>query len=130
MMLKALRVMVRNPFATLGWVLFLAVSGKQVSEFGTTWTFGRYFMHRSLVAPDGWHYANGAIIDPLTKALVDADREEEAHLILLSVSAAVAIYLAVSVARSEWRRYRLRQLYRSILANGPCRCGNCWPPTV
>ena len=108
-----LRRMIRNPCATLGWLLFAVVVVYRVSEFGSTWTWGRYGMPRSLVAADGWHYANGGRIDPVTKALIDGHCEEKAYLVMAGVLATLLTGLAAVV----WRDMRRRRKWHVPTAN-------------
>jgi hypothetical protein len=89
---------------------FLALTIRFVCMYGSEWEFGRYCMPRSLVAPDGRTYANGREIDPITLALIRADREEETFLTMLGVLAGVIVVGGASIYRGHRHLLRLQHM--------------------
>ena len=109
-----------NPFAFAGLVLYAVIVGNFVKDFGSKWTFGpRYAMPRSLVSPDDpWLYADGSKIDPLTRALIKADREEEVFGCFFVLFIGCWAWIAVDVTLFHRRRNRfLREIARRS-----CKC--------
>jgi len=85
-----------------GWLLFAGLGVNFASHYGTQWEFGRHWMPKALLAPDGCHYADGEEIDPVSGAIARSGKEEEGFL-------AVVILVVGLVSFAAWkmiRRYR------------------------
>ena len=98
-------------FSAVTVVFLVGVTIFAVRGYGVRWTFGRYAMPRSVLALDRLHYLNGDEIDPVTRAAVSADREEEIMLALVSVVASLLAWLAVE----------LRNVHRTLARDGAMR---------
>ena len=97
----------RAAWPWFGWLLFLGLIGHCVASYGTRWTLGRYGMPTALIAPDGLHYLDGAEIDPINLALIEADCQEEFMLVMLGLLATLLTILFFDLRK-------LRRLQMSI----------------
>ena len=120
----------RNPFASAGWLLFALIAGHMALGCGTRWTFGpRYGLPVSLVLPgDPSRYADGSPIDPLTRSLIRSGSEEDVLGACLLILSSMALSLAAIVVRDTRRRIRILR-ERLELECRPCPCHPKRPPT-
>lgn len=92
-----------------GWGIFLIAGVNNVRHYGTRWEIGSLGMPRSIVAPDGQHYADGTLIDPISMQLINSGCEE---LVFLGLVAFMVICGAMAI-RIQWATEKKREeLYR------------------
>lgn len=77
-----------------GWIILFILLGNSALQYGNRWEFGKYGMPQSLVAPDGQHYTDGSLIDPISRQLIALGIEQEAFLLLLAFMIACLVMAA------------------------------------
>ena len=63
-----------------GWVLFVGLCINFLMDRGQHWKIGSLGMPEIVVGPDGMHYPDGAVIDPVTLSLHQSGMEQEGVL--------------------------------------------------
>lgn len=96
---------------TIGNLVLLALFLRFICMYGSEWEFGRYYMPRSIVRPDGRTYADGREIDPITLELIRGDREEVCCLFMLGILACVVVVGSVSLYLGQRKFVKLNQLW-------------------
>lgn len=76
-----------------------------VCNYGTHWTFGRYWMPSTLLAPDGRTYRDGAEVDVMSLAIARSGFEPECYL-----AAATGLGLLVGTLVYKMKRLHSMQV--------------------
>ena len=90
-----------NRWFVVGMTVWLGLGAVWLSTFGSHWSFGRYGMPRTLLSPDGRHFADGEPLDPMTAALVRSGHEEEVYLGVVGLQAVGWMVLARDLRKTK-----------------------------
>lgn len=101
-------------FAAVGVLFPLFLLGNYASHYGSRWVFGRFGIPRTLVGPDGWTYADGSPLDPITASLIRSGREEEVMLFLCG-GLFVLVLMLVRTVQTGAKLRRKHELTRALL---------------
>lgn len=91
-------------YSYVGYVLLLLVQ-----HHGTRWEFGAYGLPSVLIAPDGWHYLDGAPVEPAILAIVEADMEVPVQLVIYSLIGAWVLLMTYYCRQINRKRQRLAE---------------------
>lgn len=92
-------------------IVWLGLGVNWVGKCGRQWTFGRYWMPKILLAPDGMHFADGEPLDLIGLALVRSGHEEELHLALFTIVGLAVCWLVYELWKT---RQMIIEIYGGI----------------
>lgn len=88
-----------------GILLLFVVLTNVAFSYGSRWVIGRHGLPVSLLAPDGVHYADGSVVDPITLSVIRANIEEQVLVGLLLIGpAALGVRLWLEHRYDRWRK--------------------------
>jgi hypothetical protein len=93
-----------------GWVLFVGLCINFLMDRGHHWKIGSLGMPEIVVGPDGMHYPDGAVIDPVTLSLHQSGMEQEVCLALCGVLVLALLYLVYHVRKLRRMKRELGRL--------------------
>jgi hypothetical protein len=88
-------------YTCLGPVVFTLLFINFICQYGSRWEFGRLAMPAVLLDASGTAYRDGTMIDPITLAIAQSGKEQEAWIVAVGVVMALLIWAAISIGRTH-----------------------------